>query len=44
MRMDTPYQVMPELSTEEYQALKADIAKNGVLVAVELDEQGIPRP
>lgn len=34
------YQVMPELSAEEYQRLKEDIAANGVQVAVEYDEVG----
>lgn len=34
------YQVMPPLSADEYQELKADIAKRGVLVAVELDDAG----
>ncbi len=36
------WQLMPELSPEEYQALKADIAERGVLVAIELDETGAP--
>jgi len=34
------YQVMSDLTTEEYSALKADIAENGVLVAIEFDENG----
>lgn len=34
------YQVMPPLSVEEYEALKADIAKRGVLVPVVTDEYG----
>jgi ParB-like chromosome segregation protein Spo0J len=34
------YQVMPELRPEEYEALKADIAARGVMVAIELDEYG----
>jgi len=34
------YQVMPDLTPIEYEALKADIAENGVLVPVEVDEQG----
>lgn len=34
------YQVMPELTPIEYEALKADIAINGVLVPVEVDENG----
>ena len=32
------YQVMPPLSTDDYEALKADIAANGVRVSVEFDE------
>lgn len=35
-----PYQLLPPLTDEEYQALKADIAARGVLVAVERDEAG----
>lgn len=34
------YQVMPDLTPLEFAALKADIAERGVLVAVELDEDG----
>lgn len=34
------YQVMPDLTPLEYEALKADIAQRGVLVAVEMDEAG----
>jgi ParB-like nuclease domain len=34
------YQVMPPLSFEEFQALKEDIAENGVLVPVVQDEDG----
>ena len=34
------YQVMPALTPIEYEALKADIAKRGVLVPVEVDENG----
>lgn len=34
------FQVMPELSPDEYQELKADIAKNGVVVPVLVDEDG----
>src|SRR5215831_18126220 len=37
---DAPYQVMPPLSPEEYAALKADIAENGVQVPVEYDDEG----
>lgn len=34
------YQVMPNLTAEEYDELKADIAKRGVMVPIEYDEQG----
>ncbi len=34
------YQLLPELPPDEYQALKADIAARGVLVPIEVDEQG----
>lgn len=34
------YQLLPPLTEEEYEALKADIAERGVLVPVECDEQG----
>ena len=35
-----PYQVMPPLSADEYDSLKADITVNGVQVPVEYDERG----
>lgn len=38
--MEAPYQVMPPLTDEEYQALKDDIEANGVLLPVEVDEDG----
>ncbi len=34
------YQLLPPLSQEEYEALKADIAERGVMVPVEYDEEG----
>lgn len=34
------YQVMPDLTAEEYAELKADIARRGVMVAIEFDELG----
>ena len=34
------YQVMPELSAEEYAELKADIEQRGVMIPIEYDEQG----
>lgn len=36
----TGYQVMPPLSAEEYEALKADIAERGILVPVVRDQHG----
>lgn len=36
-----PYQLLPPLSDEEYQALKSDIADHGILVPVEVDEARI---
>ncbi|MCP4933346.1 MAG: ParB N-terminal domain-containing protein, partial [bacterium] len=38
--MSQPYQVMPVLAEEEYQALKSSISEFGVLVPVEEDEAG----
>jgi site-specific DNA-methyltransferase (adenine-specific) len=35
-----PWQLLPDLDPEEYEALKADIAAHGVLVPVEVDERG----
>ena len=34
------YQVLPALTEEEYEALKASIAAHGILVPIEVDEQG----
>jgi ParB-like chromosome segregation protein Spo0J len=34
------YQILPPLGADEYAALKADIARHGVLVPVELDAAG----
>lgn len=34
-----PYQVMPELDTDEYRALKNDIAENGVRVPITIDDE-----
>lgn len=36
----TGFQVMPPLSDAEYEELKADIAKRGVMVPIEYDEDG----
>ena len=35
-----PYQVMPDMPAEQFEALKADIAARGVLTPIELDETG----
>lgn len=34
------YQLLPDLAADEYEALKADIARRGVQVPVEIDEAG----
>ncbi len=34
------YQVMPELTPEEYAELRADIAERGVMIPIEYDEEG----
>lgn len=34
------YQLLPDLTPEEYEALKASIASHGILVPIEVDEQG----
>lgn len=39
--MTTQYQLFPELTADEYAALKADIAERGVLVPIEIDESGV---
>ena len=36
----TNYQVMPELTAEEYAELRADIAERGIMIPIEYDEQG----
>lgn len=38
--MNDKYQVMPDLSDEEYDALKANITERGVMVPIEVDEEG----
>lgn len=35
-----PYQLLPPLTEDEYESLKADIRERGVLVAIEFDENG----
>jgi len=37
---NSPYQLLPDLSAAEYEALKADVAARGVLVPIERDEEG----
>jgi len=38
--LDAPYQLLPPLSVEEYEALKADIEERGILIPIEFDEEG----
>jgi DNA-binding CsgD family transcriptional regulator len=38
--MNKKYQVMPDLSPERYQELKDSITKNGILIPIEIDENG----
>jgi len=37
---ETPYQVVPDLDVEEYEALKADIKENGIIVPITIDGGG----
>ena len=37
---ETPYQVMPDLTSDEYAELKNDIQLRGVMVPIEFDEKG----
>ena len=39
-RLEEKYQVMPNMPPEQFEALKADIAERGVLVPIDVDEQG----
>lgn len=39
-RMGERYQLLPDLSADEYERLKADIALRGVMVPIEVDESG----
>lgn len=39
--MTAPYQVMPELTRDEYLALRADIEENGIAVPIIVDEAGV---
>jgi hypothetical protein len=38
--MAEPYQLFPDLPADDYAALKADIARHGVMVPVEYDDEG----
>lgn len=38
--MSAPFQVMPELTAEEFGALRADIAERGIVVPVVRDQHG----
>jgi transposase-like protein len=40
MTSPTPYQLLPRLTDEEYEALKNDIAEHGVRVPIDVDENG----
>lgn len=39
-QLDEQYQLLPGLTTDEFAALKADIAERGVMVPIEFDENG----
>lgn len=39
-KMTPPYQFMPPLSDEEFAALKEDIQKRGIIIPIEIDENG----
>lgn len=40
IQLTEKYQVLPDMPPEQFEALKADIAERGVLVPVDVDEQG----
>ena len=40
IRLTEKYQVLPSMPPEQFEALKADIAERGVLVPIDVDEQG----
>ena len=40
IRLTEKYQVMPNMPPEQFEALKADIAERGVLVPIDVDEDG----
>ena len=40
IRLTEKYQVMPSMPPEQFEALKADIAERGVLVPIDVDENG----
>lgn len=39
--IETPYQLLPPLTEDEYESLKADIAVHGVRIPVEVDENDV---
>lgn len=41
MTSPTPYQLLPRLTDDEYEALKEDIAENGIRVPIDVDEDGL---
>ena len=40
LHLKEKYQVLPDMPSEQFEALKADIAERGVLVPIDVDEQG----
>ncbi len=40
IRLTEKYQVLPSMPPEQFEALKADIAERGVLVPIDVDEEG----
>ena len=40
IRDTSKYQLMPDMSPAEFEALKADIAQRGVVVPIDIDETG----
>lgn len=40
MKLNENYQVLPSMSDEQFQALKADIAERGVLTPIDVDDKG----
>ncbi|MCZ6763731.1 MAG: ParB N-terminal domain-containing protein, partial [Alphaproteobacteria bacterium] len=40
IQLTKKYQVLPDMPAEQFEALKADIAERGVLVPIDVDEEG----